>query len=77
MSSTTLYILWQIFKNKEVPLIYEYSGIYLLMLVLIVFGNFLRRRSIIYALMGVLIINYLIAARYLLHRRTDINSTLV
>lgn len=30
-------------------------------------GNLLRRRSVLYALMGVLTINYLIAARYYLH----------
>lgn len=39
-------------------------GIYLSIIILILVGNYLRGRSIIYTLVGVLIMNYLVWARY-------------
>jgi hypothetical protein len=67
MFATTAYIIWQIFKNEERPLEYTYSGIYLVEVVMIAVGNAVRKRSIIYSLLGVLTINYLIAARHFFH----------
>lgn len=46
----------------------------MLIIILVVMGNFLRKRSILYALFGVLTINYLIAARHLLHNTPDHTS---
>lgn len=67
MLATTGYVGCQIYRNSEDPLFYQYSGIYLLQILLMVLGNLVRRRSIIYSLLGVLVINYLIAMRHLLH----------
>jgi hypothetical protein len=71
MSATTAFIIWQIYENTSSNLVYEYSGIYLLEIILIVIGGLLRRRSIIYSLLGVVAINYLIAARYFFHGDSD------
>ena len=48
---------------------YPYSGIYLLAILAIVAGNLLKRRSIIYSLLGVFVVNYLIAMRHFLHSK--------
>lgn len=67
MLVSTAFIIWEIYKENETHLRYRNSGVYLLEIVLIVLGNFLRRRSILYALLGVLVMNYLVAARHIIH----------
>ena len=67
MLGTTFYLFWQVFIREDKPLVYPRVGIYCIILVLLLVGNYLRRRSIMYTMTGVLTINYLIAARYLLH----------
>jgi hypothetical protein len=66
MFATTTYIFYSVHKDAEDALNYEYSGIYLLMVLVVLLGNILRRRSVIYTLMGVLVMNYLVASRYFL-----------
>lgn len=41
------------------------------MLFLILVGNLLRRRSVLYTLLGILTMNYLIASRYLISARVE------
>lgn len=41
------------------------------MLFLILVGNLLRRRSVLYTLLGILTMNYLIASRYLIDARVE------
>ena len=74
MFSTTAYIFYSIHKDAADALNYEYSGIYLLMVFIILVGNMLRGRSVIYTLMGVLVMNYSIASRYFLS--TIVNENL-
>lgn len=71
MFLSTTYVTYSIFKKSENPLQYEYAGIYLLILLLIIIGNMLRGRSVIYTLLGILTINYLIASRYLISTRVE------
>lgn len=61
MAGSTLLLLYSVFKSNEVH--YPFTGIYLLLLVLISIGHLFRNRTILYALVGALTMNYLVAAR--------------
>jgi hypothetical protein len=69
MFGSTAFVFYSIHSNTESPLQYEYSGIYLLIVVVILIGNMLRRRSVIYTLIGILTMNYLIGSRYLISKK--------
>ena len=62
MFASTAFVFYSIYGNK---LQYNYSGIYLLMVFLILVGNMVRGRSVIYTLIGILTMNYLVGSRYL------------
>lgn len=71
MFTSTAYIFYSVHKDTQNPLKYEYSGIYLMVVIVVLIGNMLRRRSVIYTLVGVLTMNYLIGSRYYLSNIID------
>jgi hypothetical protein len=61
MLGSTILLLYSVFKSNEVH--YPFTGSYLLLLVLISLGHLFRNRTMLYALVGTLTMNYLVAAR--------------
>lgn len=71
MFTSTAFVFYSIYSTPSEKPKYDYSGIYLLIVLLILVGNMLRGRSVIYTLIGILIMNYLIGARYLVFFQTE------
>lgn len=66
MSVSTIYVIHALHSEEKVK--YELSGIYLLIVLLILVGNLVRGRSVIYTLLGILTMNYLLFSRFFINK---------